>query len=258
MNQDEIVRQINFFLHESASALAKWLNCILPHVDQSWWEDCVLANLTYEQRENAVRYNYENLEEFDLAALLRIANRSWYDFRTVEYLPSSERECVREMIIIRNNWAHCGAKLPNRDSIIHDLGIIRQFLGQVGYIGTAITELSQLISLLEETDSLSYEGMNAENISASAVGKAEEDILPGSLVSIVSSPDTLGIVRSIVSMGDIVKYSVFANNSTRTYYSGQIKAFVESPACQWVDLETFQSYLTAYHINHPSAQNLYS
>ena len=94
MDSIEIVSNINALLHEISGSLEKWLGDILPRVTDSWWEDCVLTSLSYSQREIAQKKNFSRLSDFDLAALLRIANKSWYDMRTVSYLPNNERECM--------------------------------------------------------------------------------------------------------------------------------------------------------------------
>ena len=120
MDRTTIVSDINALLHITAGCLANWLDEILPRVTDSWWEDCVLSSLSYSQREVAENRNFSKLSDFDLAALLRIANKSWYDMRTVAYLPTSERECVRNMISVRNNWAHCSAELPDKDTILRE------------------------------------------------------------------------------------------------------------------------------------------
>ncbi len=260
MNQSEVVQRINSYLHESATALASWLGRILPRVDSAWWEECVLANLTYAQRDIAEKRNFEKLEDFDLAALLRVANKSWYDMRTVAYLPTSERECIREMISVRNNWAHCSAQLPDKDSIIHDLRIIKQFFEQIGCSKDDIVDVGLFIELIEAPDSISATDAEEETTTEDAFEESSDaaEIVPGSLVRILSSPNTIGMVRAVTPFENVVKYSVFVNNATKTYYTGQIERLVEESSYQWVDIETFRSRLTAYQINNPSSQNLYS
>ena len=124
MDNQTIVSKMNSYLHESATALVTWLEGILPRVADTWWDDCVLNSLSYTQREIANTKAFSKLSDFDLAALLRIANKSWYDMRTVAYLPSSEREVIREMMAVRNNWVHCSAELPGKDVVLHDLHTI--------------------------------------------------------------------------------------------------------------------------------------
>ena len=155
MDSIEIVSNINALLHEISGSLEKWIGGILPRVTDSWWEDCVLASLSYSQREIAQKKNFSRLSDFDLAALLRIANKSWYDMRTVAYLPNNERECIREMMNVRNNWAHCSTELPGKDTILHDLKIIRQFAQQLNCEKEIYSRIDNLIHIVEQPDSIS-------------------------------------------------------------------------------------------------------
>jgi len=75
-------------------------------------EDCTSC-----QTEQAVQRGLTRLDDFDLAALLRITDKSWYTMRGYAYLPTSERENVRDMIAVRNNWAHVSAELPGKDAL---------------------------------------------------------------------------------------------------------------------------------------------
>ena len=95
MDTQKIISRVNSFLHEATVSLVDWLNGLLPNVTNDWWNDCVLSSLSYTQREMAVSRKFSKLSDFDLAALLRIANKSWYDLRTVAYLPTKEREVIR-------------------------------------------------------------------------------------------------------------------------------------------------------------------
>ena len=75
---------------------------------------------------------------------------------------------------------------------------------------------------------------------------------------LVSTPEVKGIVTSIYDLEGVKKYDVFVNGVVRTFYSGQIALVKETENYSWIDLDTFRSYLTAYQINKPSSQNLYS
>ena len=86
MDANAIISSVNSFLHEAAVSLVDWLNHLLPKVTEDWWDDCVLPSLSYAQREIAASKNFTKLSDFDLAALLRITNKSWYDLRTVANL----------------------------------------------------------------------------------------------------------------------------------------------------------------------------
>lgn len=154
MDNQTIVSKMNSYLHESAAALVTWLEGILPKVDDTWWDDCVLNSLSYTQREIAITKAFSKLSDFNLAALLRIANKSWYDMRTVAYLPSSEREVIREMMTVRNNWAHCSAELPGKDVVLNDLHTISTLISQLGGDKSILKDISEFIEYVERPDSI--------------------------------------------------------------------------------------------------------
>ena len=83
MDAQKIISNMNSFLHEAAVCLVDWLNNILPKVTKDWWDDCVLPSLSYTQRDLALSKNYSKLSDFDLAALLRITNKSWIRSSTI-------------------------------------------------------------------------------------------------------------------------------------------------------------------------------
>lgn len=260
MDSTAIVSRINALLHTTAGALANWLGDILPKVTESWWEDCVLSSLSYSQRDIAEKRNFSKLSDFDLAALLRIANKSWYDMRTVAYLPTSERECIRDMIGVRNNWAHCGTELPGKDTILHDLKIVRSFAQQVGCEKEVCSKVDELIAFVEQPDSIATasQGTDSAPVLASESSVTKTVITQNSMVCLVSDPQKRGLVIGITELGETTKYSVFVDNAIHTYYTGQIAPVAEATDYQWIDVNKFRNLMTAYQINNPSGQNLYS
>ena len=96
MDNGQIVSRMNTYLYTAARVLADWLSNLLPRVSDDWWEECVLDKLSYNQRETAVSKGYTELSDFDLAALLRVAYKSWYAIRGVAFLPAREQECIQD------------------------------------------------------------------------------------------------------------------------------------------------------------------
>ena len=260
MDSQQIVSKMNSYLHESATALVKWLEGILPRVADTWWEDCVLSSLSYAQREIANERKFSKLSDFDLAALLRIANKSWYDMRTVAYLPTSEREVVREMMNVRNNWAHCSAELPGKDDILHDLRTISSFISQVGGDNSVCKDVNKFIEYVQQPDSIKtvIPISEANNAASSKSSTASMEIKINSMVCLVGSPEIRGVVRAVSDLGSVKKYDVFVSGKLSSYYTGQIELVEESIGYNWISVSAAQSLLTAYQINHPSSQNLYS
>lgn len=157
MDTQMIISSMNAFLHEASKTLLNWLNDVLPRVTDNWWDECVIPSLSFTQREIAFEKSYSKLSDFDLAALLRITNKSWYNIQTVMFLPSYERETVRKMINVRNNWAHCSTDLPGKDLILQDLNTIMTHTEQFGGSPTVCNEINKFIGFIEQPDSIIFE-----------------------------------------------------------------------------------------------------
>ena len=255
-----IVSKINENLHSATKELCGWLGRMLPRVSDEWWQECVIDNLSYAQRELAQERGYSKLEDLDLAALLRVADKSWYDMRAFAYLPTSERECVRRMMKVRNNWAHVAGALPGKDVILQDIDAIINFFESVIVTNIYTRGLEELSEAIASTD---FSGVPVSQptptsptppIIAEDVGPIKEK----DRVFLTGDPDTKGMVFSVSEIDGTKKYEVFVDGEIKTFYEGQIQLIDSAPSYSWVDIGTFQSNLTAYEINNPSAGSLYS
>lgn len=262
MDTQIIISKMNAFLHEASKVLYNWLHGLLPRVTDNWWDECVMPSLSFTQHEIAIEKGFSKLSDFDLAALLRIANKSWYDLQTVIFLPSHERETIRKMIDVRNNWAHCSTELPGKDIILQDLNTLLAFMEQFDGDKNAFDEINRFIDCIEQPDSLNLETSHIESKDSVEVTQTSNDatssIQENSLVYLVSDPKINGVVLSLKDLGDITQYNVFINNEIKQYYTGQIALVKKAIGYNWISLSEMRSYLTAYQINNPSSQNLYS
>lgn len=262
MDTQMIISSMNAFLHEASKTMLNWLNTLLPMVTDNWWDECVMPSLSFTQHEIAVEKGFSKLSDFDLAALLRIANKSWYDLQTVILLSSYERENIRKMISVRNNWAHCITELPGKDVILQDLNILLAFTEQFDGGKDTCDKINRFIDFIEQPDSLDLEHSHIESNDSGETDvtttKSTASIHKNSLVYLVSDPKINGVVMSLKNLGDITQYNVFVNNEIKQYYTGQIALVEKSDGYNWISLTEMRSYLTAYQINNPSSQNLYS
>ena len=262
MDTQMIISSMNAFLHEASKTMLNWLNTLLPMVTDNWWDECVMPSLSFTQHEIAVEKGFSKLSDFDLAALLRIANKSWYDLQTVILLSSYERENIRKMISVRNNWAHCITELPGKDVILQDLNILLAFTEQFDGGKDTCDKINRFIDFIEQPDSLDLEHSHIESNDSGETDvtttKSTASIHKNSLVYLVSDPKINGVVMSLKNLGDITQYNVFVNNEIKQYYTGQIALVEKSAGYNWISLTEMRSYITAYQINNPSSQNLYS
>ena len=260
MNKEEIISKMNALLQKSAAALAGWLGGILPKTADTWWDDCVLSSLNYAQREKAEKEAIADLAGFDFAALLRIADKSWYDILTVVALQPSNREAIRVMENVQNRWAHHTIDWSGKDKVLADLQIVHRFLKLFGEEQKTLDEISTFSKQVEDADEVDWQQKGDEFGLKTVPEKKEQTatIPVNSMVYLTASPETKGIVLSAREIGDMTEYQVFVNNSLQTFYSGQIALVATNTSYRWTSIQNVRNRLTAYQINQPSSQNLYS
>ena len=258
MNEQLIVSKIHEYLHNATKELCMWLGKMLPRVADNWWEYCVIDNLSLMQQQYAEENGYSKLEDLDLAALLRVANKSWYDMRSFAYLPNNQRQCVKDMMRVRNNWAHLSGFIADKDVVLGDLDTILDFFENVIVTNKYTQSIKDFKQGIINTDfSAVFEDESLSAQSPEPVIKTG-DIQEKDRVFLTGNPDTKGMVFSITNVGETKRYDVFVDGEIKTFYEGQIQKIDSSPTYSWIDLSTLQSNLTAYEINNPSADNLYS
>lgn len=260
MDEKAVVSKINEYLFSATQELCSWLNKMLPRVSDEWWKECVLDNLSYTQYAAVAENGISKLEELDLSALLRIADKSWYSMRSFAYLPTSDRECVRAMMKVRNNWAHCAGSIHDKDIVINDLNTILNFFESLIITNKYTKNIKEFIDNIENTNFAeifteeSHIAPEQIQNKVSSIGEiAEKD-----KVFLIGDPDTKGMVFSVSEVGGVKKYEVFVDGDIKTFFEGQIGKVEDDFSYSWIDIKTFQSNLTAYEINNPSAGNLYS
>ena len=124
---------------------------------------------------------------------------------------------------VRNNWAHCSADLPGKDMILHDLKTLSEFIGQIGGSQVTCREIDNFITYIEQPDSVPVPTYEAESADKEKGNYTEEkkpgEIHENSMVYLVASPETKGIVVSMKDLGTITQYEVFVNNTLQKFFS---------------------------------------
>ncbi len=258
MNEEYIVSKINEYLHSATKELCSWLSKMLPRVTDDWWDSCVIANLSESQKLFAEEKNYTKLEQLDLAALLRVMDKAWFNLRSFAFLTYSERQTVRGMIKVRNNWAHCAGELPEKDVVLRDVDTMINFFESFISRTDISRELADFRKQIERFDFSAVYDDTENIIKAPEIIVETDDIKEKDRVFLTGDPDTKGMVFSVTKINGENRYEVFVDGTIRTFYEGQISKIDSAPKYQWVDLSTFQSNLTAHEINNPSAGSLYS
>lgn len=260
MGPAQIISSMSAFLHTTTRILADWLSDRLPRINDNWWNECVIDRLSHHQRERAIAEGVTTLVQLDLSALLRIADRSWYEIRSRFYLIQAERDCLKAMVGVRNNWAHCAGEIPGKDAIISDLGKMIQFSQKFGASNEVCQKMQnfmeELSSTIIGTPSLSLS--NKEELPKKSSTSTETQITERSLVYLVSDPNKKGMVFSVNKIDGNIKYEVFINDSIQIFYSGQIMPADVLPVQSIAELGLLKSNLTAYQLKYPASTSLYS
>ncbi|WP_022778296.1 Swt1 family HEPN domain-containing protein [Butyrivibrio sp. AE3009] len=122
-----ILGKCKTFEYITAKKLARWLHKYLKNFND-WWERRVICNLSNDQALRAQDGHYTSLEEFDLAALLRICSRNWNLFKQYIFLADSEWQCMSDMFDVRNGIAHFNVAPMQKDVVVGYLQTMSEFL----------------------------------------------------------------------------------------------------------------------------------
>ncbi|WP_036611754.1 Swt1 family HEPN domain-containing protein [Oribacterium sp. P6A1] len=139
----DILAKCKAFEFITANKLADWLTRNLSYYN-NWWQNFVIKKISYEQAERAIYY--QDLHDFDLAALIRITVNNWELLRSDNFLTKTDETISRQMFNVRNNLSHNKAKPVIKESIIKDLQTLSDFLGMIN----AKAERYQVILYINE------------------------------------------------------------------------------------------------------------
>jgi hypothetical protein len=64
---------MNDLLAKSNEQLSRWLESVLPTLDDQWWTRCVVNRLTFQQQRLLNDRGLSSIRDLDLAANLRLA-----------------------------------------------------------------------------------------------------------------------------------------------------------------------------------------
>jgi ATP-dependent helicase HepA len=118
---------LNILLPTLSRQLALYLEKVLPLLCEDWWVSTVVKQLSFQQCRRLEQHKISTLSSLDLAALLRIFDSNWYSISTKLNLPSESRHFVKEMLTVRNRWAHAGSNGFLMDDVYRDLDTLQRF-----------------------------------------------------------------------------------------------------------------------------------
>lgn len=166
--------------------------------------------------------------------------------RSFAYLPTRDRQCVRDMVKVRNNWAHVSGSIADKDIVLRDLDTILAFFENVMVTNKYTQGINDFKSAVGNTDFSAVFEEEPVTVTQPEPVAAAGDIQERDRVFLTGDPDTKGMVFSVTDVGGTKKYEVFVDGEIKTFYDGQVQKIDAAPAYSWIDLSTLQSNLTAY------------
>jgi len=162
--------------HLLAESLADFLGKSLPSVGGSdWWARYVLDCLTPAQARSAQGVEEGDLQAFDLAALLRIADRNWAEVALKLKLRREIRNLVFEMKDVRNRYAHASLRGVDLEDQLRDVDTAMRLMQSVGASSESIGQVKAIHRrLLLEVATGADEDAGESDVNTSTPGSSEQ------------------------------------------------------------------------------------
>lgn len=255
MNDSYVISKMNEYMFQLNQKMGKWLDKSLPQITNNWWQELVLNNLSSLQKDKVEKSNIRNVAGLDLASLLRVFERNWFVITSSFFVNNKEREKIRRMQEIRNDWAHITPQDINKKKVIDDVNVIIELMQTFDATMKETRDMENFIFDIEDDKELKIEPEKKTE------HKRQEKAIGGSNIIQVGSPVTLA--NDDTAIGAVIakdgnKYTVLINNKFETYYEEQIKLVQEKKKNSHVSLSRVRTALTAYQISNPGSSNLYS
>ncbi|GHV95856.1 hypothetical protein AGMMS50293_21760 [Spirochaetia bacterium] len=249
---------ISRYLGEIARLLTLLLVDTLPKLSDNWWKTLVFDNLSYPQLQLVNQKNITELKELDLSALLRVLDKNWYQVSQEYRFTHDDRHFFKEMVSVRNRWAHISQEGFDKEDIYRDFDTIQRLLSLINADEVVINEIKQKKNeVLHENEPVRETQINKTAPLQNNDGKNSKFTVP-QMVFAKTKPDIIGPIISVIPGEPETRYMVFLNNKQEILYESQIQLHEKKEEYEQVNLEQFHSYLTALQIKYPGLSTLYS
>lgn len=128
MDDSYMIGKMNTFMHQLGEKMSDWLGSRLPKLTDNWWSELVYSNLSPLQRDQVDLKHISELKGLDLAALLRVFDRNWFVITSSWFVNNKERQKIKDMMGVRNSWAHITSEEISKEKVISDVEIIIELM----------------------------------------------------------------------------------------------------------------------------------
>lgn len=185
-----------------SNGLSDFLASALPEIGgEDWWQVYVIEQLTPGQARSVGELKSGDIRALDLAALIRVAERSWSEFVFQRSMSRDARALLGELKVARNRYAHAPVNGVPIDDQLRDVDTVLRFMQAIGSSEDKITELSALRKKLllqlmksseESTSSNESPANNDEQNHSDDHNHAENKVSSGESISLTPTLEDLG------------------------------------------------------------------
>ncbi|WP_349643492.1 SNF2-related protein [Arthrobacter sp. zg-Y1219] len=240
-----------------AALLRRFLERELPSLGPDWWDQGVLAKLTYQQRALADENGWLSLTELDAAAVLRVADQNWDLFRRKNLVKWDDRNWLKEASSVRNRWAHdAPGREPSPQLAYRDLDTLTLLAHALDPESPEAVQLAGALSTALAGLAPASRPMASDSTPA-PITAAPSGLVPGTMVRVKARPELTGVITQADDSGAQLRLTVFHAQMIQTYFESQIEV-VETKSVEYLGAEELKARITAAHVLHPSVNRLYS
>ena len=255
MTDTYIISKMNEYMFQLNEKIGDWLMKKLPRITPDWWQELVLNNLSQMQKDKVINRGITNISGLDLAAVLRIVDRNWFSITSTFFINNKERANIKNMMRVRNTWAHIAPTDISQKQVIKDVETIMALMQTFDCSMNEIRDMENFIFDIEDDIDIQIQPTKKEAPQSKQTEKtATKDIEIGSMVRLISDHNAVGAV--IGKIGN--KYKVIINGKKESYYKEQLEIIADEDEHQHVSLQRVRTALTAYQISNPGSSSLYS
>ena len=237
---------------------ARFLQLHLPALSTDWWRNCVYSQLSFQQQRLACERGIEgDVAQLDLAALLRVFDKNWFELAHKLNFPSDGRSWLKELQSVRNRWAHQSLEEVSGDDRYRDYDTLGRIL--------RLIDADQ--ALLAAVDSKKQSCIRESHASDQKVSQIVEtvEVVPdrlfkvGQLVELKSDPDKLAPILEVIPGEPETRYTIFQSNRKLTVYESQLKQPQQDmDSTAQLAVADFHAHMTALMLRSPTSTNLVS
>lgn len=251
MTYQIIINLMGEYLHRIKPCIIEWLDTHLVKGDD-WQESLVFSALSQNQRGAAQAEGKNELSDFSLPELLRIADKNWYAITHKHPVSQTVRDLIGGTMSLYHRL-YSGANVnPEMDlKLLSDFGTV------INADKVLMKEITALIGSLK-TEKVTNVPIKAAAKQINSGIQATVEIKQGDLVRLKSDLKINGVVMAVNKVGNETKYTVFAENSMKEFFGDQIELCTADVSEKNITADDLRQRLTACQILSPSNQSLYS